>query len=75
MSEEICYDRVQEVSDMDWVRIIQKAIDDIEAELCGDISADVIAEKHHVSSYYFQKMFLVLMPLKGSVSYFNLIKF
>lgn len=36
---------------MDWVRIIQKAIDDIEAELCGDISADVIAEKGHILHY------------------------
>ncbi|MDD5934327.1 MAG: helix-turn-helix domain-containing protein [Clostridiales bacterium] len=48
---------------MDWVRIIQDAIEDIEANLCGDISADIIAERHHISSYYFQKMFSALCDM------------
>ena len=51
---------------MDWVGIMQKAIDDIEAELCNDLSADVIAEKHHVSSYYFQKIFSAICGMTVS---------
>lgn len=48
---------------MEWIRIIQNAIDDIEADLCGDISADIIATNQHVSSYYFQKMFSALCDI------------
>ena len=51
---------------MDWINIIQRAIDDIEADLCGDISADSIAMNQHVSSYYFQKMFSALCDMPGS---------
>lgn len=51
---------------MDWIRIVQKVIDEIDAELCGDISADIIAERHHVSSYYLQKMFSALCDITVS---------
>ena len=51
---------------MDWIKIIQQAIDDIEADLCGDISADSIAMNQHVSSYYFQKMFSALCDMTVS---------
>lgn len=42
---------------MDWISIIQDAIDDIDLNLCDNISADSIAESYYISSYYFQKMF------------------
>ena len=48
---------------MDWITIIQKAIDEIDDALCGSISADILAEKHHVSSYYLQKMFSALCDI------------
>lgn len=51
---------------MDWISIIQNAIDDIEADLCGDISADSISEKYHISSYYFQKMFSTMCDVTVS---------
>lgn len=48
---------------MDWITIIQKVIDQIDDALCGSISADILAETHHVSSYYLQKMFSALCDI------------
>ena len=45
---------------MDWMKIIQKAIDEIEARIGEEIDADLLAESQFVSSFYFQKMFSVL---------------
>ena len=45
---------------MDWINIIQKAIDEIESRICENIDADIIAESQFVSSFYFQKMFSTL---------------
>ncbi len=45
---------------MDWMKIVQTAIDEIEENLQEKISADVLAKHQHVSSFYFQKMFSAL---------------
>ncbi len=42
---------------MDWIRLIQTSIEEIESNLSEEISADILAEKLFVSSFYFQKMF------------------
>ena len=51
---------------MDWVTIIQSVIDEIDAGLCDELSADLLAQRHHVSSYYFQKMFSALCDMTVS---------
>lgn len=45
---------------MDWATGIQNALDYIEENLTNELDYEVIAEKAHVSSYYFQKMFSIL---------------
>lgn len=45
---------------MDWIRIIQNAIDEIELNLRENVDADLLAEHQFVSSFYFQKMFSAL---------------
>jgi AraC family transcriptional regulator len=45
---------------VDWVKIIQNAINTIECEIHEKIDADYLAEKQFVSSFYFQKMFSTL---------------
>lgn len=45
---------------MDWIKITQKAIDDIENRIGEIIDADMLAEEQFVSSFYFQKMFSIL---------------
>lgn len=45
---------------MDWIKIIQKAIDEIESNLNEDIDADSLSAQLYVSPYYFQKMFSTL---------------
>ncbi len=45
---------------MDWIKIIQNAVDMIESEIREKIDADYLAEKQYVSSFYFQKMFSTL---------------
>lgn len=45
---------------MDWINIIQTALDDIEDHISEELDADRLAEKQYVSSYYFQKMFSTL---------------
>lgn len=53
---------------MNWIKIIQSAIEDIEKEIDKErnmqsdreLSAELLAERYHVSSFYFQKMFSTL---------------
>ena len=45
---------------MDWIKIISDCIDDIENNLCDDITAESLAKKYFVSSFYFQKMFSII---------------
>lgn len=42
---------------MDWIKLIQESIDEIEDKLYEDIDSDKIAESRYISSYYLQKMF------------------
>ncbi|MBH1940683.1 helix-turn-helix domain-containing protein [Mobilitalea sibirica] len=44
---------------MDWIKIIQNTIDEIENRINDKIDADILAESQFVSSFYFQKMFSV----------------
>ncbi|MDD3243974.1 MAG: helix-turn-helix transcriptional regulator [Eubacteriales bacterium] len=45
---------------MDWIRVIQNAIDEIEQNVKEEITVDELAQHQYVSSYYFQKMFSAL---------------
>ncbi len=45
---------------MDWISIVQKAIDEIELNIQEELDADLLAEHQFVSSFYFQKMFSAL---------------
>lgn len=45
---------------MDWIHIIQNAIEEIELNIHEDIDADLLSEHQYVSSFYFQKMFSAL---------------
>lgn len=45
---------------MDWITVIQNAIDSIEGNLCGKIEVEQLAKEQYVSSFYFQKMFSTL---------------
>lgn len=45
---------------MDWIGIVQNAINEIEMNIQNEIDADSIARQQFVSSYYFQKMFAAL---------------
>lgn len=45
---------------MDWIKIISGSIDDIENNLCDNITAESLAKKYSVSSFYFQKMFSII---------------
>lgn len=45
---------------MDWITIIQNAIDSIEENLCDKIEVEQLAKEQYVSSFYFQKMFSTL---------------
>lgn len=45
---------------MDWINIVQSAIEEIEINILEDIDADSLAEQQFVSSYYFQKIFSAL---------------
>lgn len=45
---------------MDWINIVQSAIDEIELHICEEIDADFLSEQQFVSSYYFQKIFSAL---------------
>lgn len=45
---------------MDWINIVQVAIDEIESKIHEDIDADSLAADQFVSSFYFQKMFSAL---------------
>jgi AraC family transcriptional regulator len=45
---------------MDWIAIVQNAINDIEENIYEKIDADMLAREQMVSSYYFQKMFSTL---------------
>lgn len=45
---------------MDWIKITQNAINEIEDRIGDNIDADQLAEHQYVSSFYFQKMFSIL---------------
>lgn len=45
---------------MDWINIVQSAINEIELNIHEDIDANSLAEQLFVSSFYFQKMFSAL---------------
>ncbi len=45
---------------MDWIHIVQDAIEEIELNINEEIDADLLSEHHFVSSFYFQKMFSAL---------------
>jgi AraC family transcriptional regulator len=45
---------------MEWMKLFDKAIDYIEKNITGDISADDIAKKINVSASYFQRAFQIL---------------
>lgn len=45
---------------MDWIHIIQNAIEGIEVNIHEEIDADILSERLFVSSFYFQKMFSAL---------------
>lgn len=40
---------------MEWINIVQNALNDIEDHLLEDINADKIASQYFISSVYFQK--------------------
>lgn len=42
---------------MNWIKIVQYAIDTIETNIHENIDADWLAEQQFISSFYFQKMF------------------
>lgn len=42
---------------MDWIAVIQSALDCIEGNLRGEIEVEQMAKEQFVSSFYFQKMF------------------
>lgn len=42
---------------MNWIKIVQYAIDTIESNIHENIDADWLAEEQFISSFYFQKMF------------------
>lgn len=45
---------------MDWINIVQKALNMIEAHLMEDINAETIAKSLYTSSAYFQKIFSIV---------------
>ncbi|NLJ95546.1 MAG: helix-turn-helix transcriptional regulator [Clostridiales bacterium] len=45
---------------MDWIHIVQNAIEEVEENIHEEIDADILSEYQFVSSYYFQKMFSAL---------------
>lgn len=45
---------------MDWIRIVQNAINEIEMNIQTEMDADSLARNQFVSSFYFQKMFAAL---------------
>lgn len=45
---------------MDWINIVQSAIEEIELNLCEDLNVDSLTKNQFVSSFYFQKMFSAL---------------
>lgn len=45
---------------MDWINIVQKAIDEIELNIYEEMDSDLLSEHQFVSSFYFQKMFSAL---------------
>lgn len=45
---------------MDWITIVQNAINEIEEKIHEEIDADSLAGQQYVSSFYFQKMFAAL---------------
>lgn len=45
---------------MDWINIVQTAINQIEANIHEEIDVDALAKQQFVSSFYFQKMFSAL---------------
>lgn len=45
---------------MDWIHIVQNAIEEIELNIHEEIHADLLSEHQFVSSFYFQKMFSAL---------------
>lgn len=51
---------LSEVNKMDWIMIVQNAIEEIELKIHEDIDADLLAKHQFVSSFYFQKMFSAL---------------
>lgn len=55
-----CYDTIKRGEKMDWIYVVQNAIEVIELNIHEDIDADSLAEQQFVSSFYFQKMFSAL---------------
>lgn len=45
---------------MEWINIVQNALNDIEDHLLEDINADKIASQYFISSVYFQKIFSII---------------
>ncbi len=45
---------------MDWINIVQNAIEEIELNIHEEIDADILSGHQFVSSFYFQKMFSAL---------------
>lgn len=61
-----CYHMVMGGENMDWIKIIQNSIDEIEEKLGEDISADTLAQNQFISSFYYQKMFSALCSITVS---------
>lgn len=45
---------------MDWMDLLRKAIDDLEAHLMEKVSAQQLAERLNLSGFYFQKCFKIM---------------
>jgi AraC family transcriptional regulator len=54
---------VQGVSDMTWIKSIQKAIDYMEEHLLEDISIEQIAKEANASAFHFQRTFTILTDI------------
>lgn len=51
---------------MNWIQIVQEAIDEIDENLGENITVERLAEKFYVSKYYLQKMFSALCDVSVS---------